>query len=222
MGLSINARRICLFATMFVFAKCAVQRHDLKFGIQFRNFENQSRIIWDFSGLDTCRIIDLNLVFSDQCDWYLEGESFPLPENLKNSLASIDLIDYWDGSKQDLSRIGFSDGDSLSCIGRIKLSDEFDSYLIRYKSKKQWTKVVKVYLFNFQSNEPLSIISLSQYAIGSGFHLKIYTLLYGTNSFVQESVSSASDIVDSNQENKKEVGKGQKFIIDDNGRMKVL
>ena len=142
MELSAIVRQICLFATIFVFTQCAAHRHDLRFGMQFGNFEHQSHIIWDFSGLDTCRILDMDLVFSEQCDWYLEGETFPLPENVKCSLPSIDLIGYWDGAEHDLSRIGFSDGDSLSCIGRIRLSDKFDSYLIRYESKKRLVSLI--------------------------------------------------------------------------------
>lgn len=222
MVLGIRTKHFLLFTTIFVFAQCAVQRHDLKFGIQFCNFEDRLHITWDSSSIDSCRIIDINLVFSDQYDWYLEGETSPLPENVKTNIASMDLINYWDGVRQEVTRIDISDGDSLSCLGRIRLCDRFDTYLIRHASKKQWTKVVRIYMVNVRNKEPLSIVGIGQYAIGAGFCLRIYTLLSGKNRFVQESVSHASDIIDLNQENKKEVGKGQKFIIDDNGRIKLL
>lgn len=218
MVLGIRTKYFCLFATIFVFTQCAAQRHDLKFGMQFSNFEDQSHIIWDFSGLDTCCILDVNLVFSEQFDWYLEGETFPLPENVKSSIVSIDLINYWDGASQEVTRIDISGRDSLSCLGRIRLCDRFDTYLIRHASENQWTKVVRIYMVNVRNKKPLSIVGIGQYAIGSEFRLRIYTILNGKNEFVQESMSQASDIIDLNKKN----GKGQKFIIDDYGKVKVL
>lgn len=221
MGLSIKTTRFWFFATMFVFTQCAAQRNGLRFGIQFNNFESQSQKAWDFHGLDSCRILEPILVFSDHFEWYLDGTALPLPESVKSAFVSTELIDFWDGTKQGISRIGFRDGDSLSCIGMLRLSNKFESYLLRHSSESQWTKVVRIYLVNVKSNELLSIIGLSQYAIGSGFRLRIYTLAKGGNRFVQESVSCASDIIDLEQEDK-EIGNGQRFLIDDNGRIKVL
>ena len=206
---------------MLVFTKCAAQRNDLRFGIQFSNFEDQVQPTLEFDGLDTCPVIDRDLVFSNKYDLYLEGEAFPLPESVKTSFVSIDLMDFCDGAKQGVSRVDFEDGDSLSCIGRIRLSDQFDSYLIRHISKKQWTKVIKIYMVNVKSNKPLSIIGLSQYAIGSGFSLRIYTIQYKNNRFIQKSESYASDVIELNRR-KIKADKGHSFTIDDNGIIKVL
>lgn len=217
---------LLLLLTMVGFSNCASQRDNFGFAIDYNNFDQETSMV-NLSSIANTPILPEKLVFEEDYQWLFQIEKTQLIDSVANIIRNLELILFWnedDLEQRPLSTLSAFNPleESCSCIGRLLLSDSYESYLILFSHSFEDTKDHRLYLLNTINNQIVSIVCISHYAVVESNSFYMYTLRKRGNKYIQQNKTLSSDIIDSKRFSHQENIKGHTFSINDAGNIILM
>lgn len=219
-----NTKQTMLIILSLVsFANCASQRVDYGFAVDYNNFDQETSMV-NLSSIANTPILPEKLVFEEDYQWLFQIVKTQLIDSVANTIRNLELILLWnedDLEQRPLSTLSAFNPleESCSCIGRLLLSDSYESYLILFSQSFEDTKDLRLYLLNTLNNRIVSIVCISHYAVVESNSFYMYTIRKRGNKYVQQHKTISSDIIDSNRFSHQKIIKGHTFSINDVGNI---
>lgn len=212
-----------IILSLVSFANCASQRVDYGFAVDYNNFDQETSMV-NLSSIANTPILPEKLVFEEDYQWLFQIEKTQLIDSVANTIRNLELILLWnedDLEQRPLSTLSAFNPleESCSCIGRLLLSDSYESYLILFSQSFEDTKDHRLYLLNTLNNRIVSIVCISHYAVVESNSFYMYTIRKRGNKYVQQHKTISSDIIDSNRFSHQKNIKGHTFSINDVGNI---
>ena len=215
-----------LILTMVGFSNCAPQRDSFGFAIDYNNFDQKTSMV-NLSSIANTPILSDKLVFEEDYQWIFQAEKTQLPDSVANTIRNLELILFW--SEDELEQRPLSTlsafnplEESCSCIGRLLLSDSYESYLILFSHSFDDAKNLRLYLLNTINNRIVSMVLVSHYAVVNSNSYYMYTIRKRGNKYVQQHKTLSTDVIKPKRFSHHEIIKGHTFSINDAGNIILM
>lgn len=214
-----------IILSLVSFANCASQRVDYGFAVDYNNFDQETSMV-NLSSIANTPILPEKLVFEEDYQWLFQIEKTQLIDSVANTIRNLELILLWnedDLEQRPLSTLSAFNPleESCSCIGRLLLSDSYESYLILFSQSFEDTKDHRLYLLNTLNNRIVSIVCISHYAVVESNSFYMYTIRKRGNKYVQQHKTLTSDVIKPKRLSHQEIIRGHTFSINDVGKIHI-
>ncbi len=228
-------KRTLTILISFMLVKCAaINNHSINNDILL--FENyyQCNIILpiDLKLSDkTIYCIDSVIINKEKI---LQSQKDQITGELNDILCNLDLINQWYAFKQsDINPYSEKYEDfvkkrkqelELYYLGKLKLSSNFNSYLILVSNRKndEYNNIKTVFLINVADQKLASITRMSSYTYFEGECNYIYTKVSVKGVFMQKEKKVSSDVILPKDVLPEKEKTGKNFVYDKKGLLKIL
>lgn len=196
----------------------------------FENYSKEMELPTEFFSINSNVITDSILL--DKELLLQPKQSQKITGNVFNFLCDLDLINGWNLWKDDDLNLYPNKVEefvelrkkelSLFCLGEVKLSREFQSFLILSIDgvDNEYNLTRNLYLMNVKNNKCESLTRVASYTCFDGECNYIYTERSANNLFIQKEVEVSSNVIVV-EKSEKETSR-IKFMYDKNGMLKML
>ena len=214
-----------IILTMVGFTNCVSQRGDYRFAIDYNNFEREILTI-NLLCVPNASILSEKLVFKKDYQWIFQTEKTQLPDSVTNTIKNLELILFWSEDELEqrpLFTLSTSNHleENCSCIGKLLLSDSYESYLILFSHSFDDAKDLRLYLLNTINNQIVSMVLVSHYAVVESNSFYMYTIRKRGNKYVQQHKTLTSDVIKPKRLSHQEIIRGHTFSINDVGKIHI-
>ena len=208
-----------LFAFLVMLTQCASYRSNDTFALCFNNFNYDTIALPDEFFIVDSPMIPSKTVFVYNSPLLYKGGEL-VSDAVINALLDLKMTYYW-SSEEEYDRKLLDKNDYLYILGRIRLSENFDSYLIRTENSSERSKGKTLFVLNAKGNRLLSIFIIGAYSLSGINSFCIWTVAKHHDEYLQKSKTLTSDVIEPWYYRKNKVTKGHRFKIDSNGYIVV-
>lgn len=209
-----------LFAVLVMLTQCASYRPSYSCALLHKNFTHEIMLVPDELLTADSQVFSPATLFTYESPWLYE-EGVPVSDTVAKALSILKLTLYWYTDEKYDTQFFDTNYAKLYYLGKIKLSDNFDSFLIRVESASERSKGKELYLMNAKGNTILSIVCVSYYGLVEINSFCIWTVAKHHDAYLQKSKTLTSDVIEPWYYRKNKVTKGHRFKIDSNGYIVV-
>lgn len=210
-----------IYTSLFVLMNsCTIHRHPKScFALIYNNYEG----IKAPRDLVSENNISKNTVFSEDFKWLLQTNGDTICDLAMETLLDLTVLSYWDTDENTQKKLSNHRPPEieLSVIGKIDLSNSFNSYLLLLSRNSESLMDKQLFLLNEKNNDIKSCVCISHIAIVESNCFYMFTLLDNNNRYSQKHRTIRTDVIDSTDSMDNDYLFGHVFQINKNGQIEI-
>lgn len=163
--------------------------------------------------------LDINAVFAYDSPMINEEKGKIVSDSITRIISSLEMEIFWSDNEKHYTKLFDADYKQLFCMGRIFLSNEFDSYLFLTKASPERGESKDLFLINIKGRKLLSIVSVGGFFLVEINSARMWTIPKSKNKFLQKTKTLSSDVFYPWFYPKHKVNNGFLFEIGTDGRI---
>ena len=213
---------LILFACFVFMPQCSILRAYLGnegFALFYNNFLDKDIILPEELLNANNTPLDINAIFVYDSPMMDEEKGKSISDTITRIMSNLEMEIFWSDNEKYDSKLFDAEYKQLFCMGRIFLSNEFDSYLLLTKASSEKSESKDLFLINTKGKKLLSIVSVSGFYLVEINSARMWTVSKGKNRFLQKTKTLSSDVFYPWFYPKHKVDKGFMFEIGADGRI---